>query len=101
MQRNKKKTINILHHALSLYPADAQVDPEIYTALTTIYYKQRNYQLSLLWALIAEEAGIERIEFSRLKTELEELKVDTDPIATLADETLESIQLGQFKVPAI
>jgi hypothetical protein len=101
MKRDVKKTINILHHALSLYPADAQVDPEIYTALTTIYYKQRNYQLSLLWALIAEEAGIERIEFSKIKTELTDLKIDIDPIVTLADDTLESIQLGQFKVPTL
>ena len=99
MKRDIKKTIDILHHALSLYPADAEVDPEIYTALTTIYYKQRNYQQSLLWALIAEEAGIERIEFSRIKTELKELKIDADPIEALADDTLDSIKLGQFKVP--
>jgi len=101
MKRDVKKTIAILHHALSLYPADAAVDPEIYTALTTIHYKQRNYQLSLLWALIAEQAGIERIEFDRIKTELKELKIDADPIESLADETLESIQLGQFKAPQL
>jgi hypothetical protein len=101
MKRDVKKTINILHHALSLYPAEAVVDPEIYTALTTIYYKQRNYQLSLLWALIAEQAGIERIEFDRIKTELKALKIDADPIEALADETLESIKLGQFKTPQL
>lgn len=99
MKRDVKKTIDILHHALSLYPADAEVDPEIYTALTTIYYKQRNYQLSLLWALIAEEAGIERIEFARIKTELKELKIDVDPIEAMAEQTMDSIELGQFKVP--
>lgn len=101
MKRDVKKTIDILHHALSLYPADAAIDPEIYTALTTIHYTQRNYQLSLLWALIAEEAGIERIEFARIKTELKELKIDADPIEALADDTLESIKLGQFKAPQI
>lgn len=99
MKRDAKKTIDILHHALSLYPADAEVDPEIYTALTTIYYKQRNYQLSMLWALIAEDAGIERIEFSKIKTELKDLKIDTDPIESLADDTIDSISSGQFKVP--
>jgi hypothetical protein len=101
MQRDVKKTINILHHALSLYPADAEVDPEIYTALTTIYYKQRNYQLSLLWALIAEEAGIERIEFDRIKTELKDLQIDAGPIESLADDTLDSIQTGNFKAPVL
>lgn len=100
-RRDVKKTIEILHHALSLYPADAEVDPEIYTALTTIYYKQRNYPLSMLWALIAEEAGIERIEFSRIKTELQQLQIDAEPIEAMAQQTLDSIKQGQFKVPVI
>lgn len=101
MKRDVKKTIDILHHALSLYPAEAVVDPEIYTALTTIYYKQRNYQLSYLWALIAEEAGIERIEFARIKTELAESKIDTDAIEPVAETTLDSIKQGRFQVPAL
>jgi hypothetical protein len=101
MKRDVKKTINILHHALSLYPADAEVDAEIYTALTTIYYKQKNYQLSLLWALIAEKAGIERIEFSKIKTELAAMQIDVDVIETLAADTLSSIESGQFKVPVL
>ncbi len=101
MKRDAKKTIDILHHALSLYKADAVVDPEIYTALTTIYYKQKNYQLSLLWALVAEDAGIERIEFARIKTELKEMKIDADPIESLADDTIDSIKQGQFKVPVL
>jgi len=101
MKRDVKKTIDILHHALGLYPANAEVDPEIYTALTTIYYKQRNYPMSLLWALIAEESGIQRIEFDRIKTELKGLKIDTGPIESLADDTLDSIQSGTFKPPVL
>ncbi|WP_306521851.1 DUF2989 domain-containing protein [Rheinheimera sp.] len=99
MKRNSLKTIDILHHALTLYPADAQVDPEIYTALTTIYYKQRNYKLSYHWALLAENAGVQRIEFKQMKAELDKQNIDTDLIENAADETIESIQAGQFKQP--
>ncbi|RVU37495.1 DUF2989 domain-containing protein [Rheinheimera riviphila] len=101
MKRDVKKTIAILHHALSLYPAEANIDPEIYTALTTIHYKQRNFQLSYLWALIAEDAGIERIEFARIKTELAELNIDADAIEPVAETTLESIKQGRFQAPVL
>ncbi len=101
MKRNPQKTIDILHHALSLYPLNAQIDPEIYTALTTIYYKQKKYPLSYHWALLAENAGIQRIEFTRIKTELAELNIDTDTIETVADNTIESLQTGKFKAPAL
>lgn len=101
MKRDVNKTIEILHHALSLYPAGAEIDPEIYTALTTIYYKQRNYPMSYLWALIAEDAGVERIEFARIKTELDALKIDSTTIEPVMDVTLESIKTGQFKAPQL
>ncbi|HCU64348.1 MAG TPA: DUF2989 domain-containing protein [Rheinheimera sp.] len=100
MKRNPQKTIDILHHALSLYPADAEVDPEIYTALTTIYYKQKKFPQSYHWALLAENAGVQRIEFKNIKAELAQQKIETDSIEDIADSTIESIQTGQFKVPA-
>lgn len=101
MKRNPQKTIDILHHALSLYPADAEIDPEIYTALTTIYYKQKKYPQSYHWALLAENAGVQRIEFKHIKAELAQQKIDTDNIEDIADTTITSIQSGQFKAPAL
>lgn len=101
MKRNPQKTIDILHHALSLYKPEATIDPEIYTALTTIYYQQKKYPLSYHWALLAENAGIQRIEFTRIKEQLTKQEIDTDAIENVADTTIESLQAGQFKVPAL
>ena len=101
MKRDLTKTVDILHRALSLYPAGAKIDSEIYTALTTIYFKQRNYPMSFVWALIAEDAGIERIEFSRIRTLLNDQKYNLSKLENVAETTMNGIQNGKFTPPEL
>lgn len=101
MKRDQAKTINILHHALSLSAPTGNIDPEIYTILTTIYYKQRQFPLSFHWALIAEQAGIERIEFALIRKELKQQQFDLDQIEQQAEQTMAMLEQGKFVAPEL
>lgn len=101
MKRDLNKTIDVLHRALTLSTAGSTIDPEIYTALTTIYYKQGNFPMSLHWAIVAEDAGIERIEFTLIRKELSKRKQNTDSIESLAEATISSLEQGIFVIPQL
>jgi hypothetical protein len=101
MKRDLDKTINILHHALSLSAPTGKIDPEIYTILTTIYYKQRHFPLSFHWALLAENAGIERIEFALIRKELHQQQLDVDKIEQQAEQTISMLEQGKFVAPEL
>lgn len=101
IKRDLAKTIQILHHALTLSPAGSKIDPEIYTILTTIYYKQGNYPMSFHWALVAENAGVERIEFALIRKELKQQQLDLQRIEQAAENTLVALELGKFVEPEL
>lgn len=101
IKRDLAKTVQILHHALTLSPAGSKIDPEIYTILTTIYYKQRNYPMSFHWALVAENAGVERIEFALIRKELKQQQLDMQRIEQTADATIAALELGKFVAPEL
>lgn len=101
MKRDLDKTINILHHALTLSAPSGKIDPEIYTILTTIYYKQRKFPQSFHWALVAEEAGIERIEFALIRKELDQQQLDVEKIEMQAEQTMANLEQGSFVVPEL
>lgn len=99
IEKDKKLAITTMLDALKLYKAGDVVDTDIYTSLTTLYFKQNKLAESYHWALVAQAAGVERIEFDMILKSAKDNALDKDKIETLADETIASLELGQFKAP--
>jgi tetratricopeptide (TPR) repeat protein len=98
-KRDREKSIRLLHHALELYPANPEIDPEIYAALTSIFYKKKDYATSYHWALLAQQSGAFNVELQELKIYLEQAQLDHEKIKEAADHTLAQLQLGHFTPP--
>lgn len=98
-KRDREKSIQLLHHALELYPANPQVDPEIYASLTSMFYKKKDYASSYHWALLAQRSGAFNVELQELKIYLEQAQLDHEKIQEAADQTLTQLQLGHFTPP--
>lgn len=98
-KRDKEKSIQLLHHALELYPANSKIDPEIYASLTSMFYKKKDYATSYHWALLAQQSGAFNVELQELKIYLEQAQLDHEKIKETAEHTLAQLQLGQFTPP--
>jgi hypothetical protein len=99
IERDKSLAITTMLDALKLYKAGDVVDTDIYTSLTTLYFKQNKLPESYHWALVAQEAGVERIEFDMILKSAKDNALDKDKIETLADETVAGLEVGQFQPP--
>lgn len=98
-KRDREKSIQLLHHALELYPPNPKVDPEIYASLTSMFYKKKDYASSYHWALLAQQSGAFNVELQELKIYLEQAKLDHEKIKETAEQTLAQLQLGEFTPP--
>jgi hypothetical protein len=98
-KRDREKSIQLLHHALSLYPPNPKVDPEIYASLTSMFYKKKDYASSYHWALLAQKSGAFNVELQELKIYLEQAQLDHKKIKETAEHTLAQLQLGHFTPP--
>jgi len=93
--------IQTIYEALALYPAGAKINPDIYTSLTTLFFKQKKPAMSYHWALVATKAGVKRIGFEVIEKQAKKLKVDLTGIEEIAKQTLEGIQDGKFVPPTL
>ncbi len=100
IEKDKNLAINTMLDALKLYKAGDVVDTDIYTSLTTLYFKQQKLPQSYHWALVAQEAGVQRIEFDTIVKAAKDNALNIKQIEDLADETVASLAQGQFKAPA-
>lgn len=55
IDKNKAKTLNILHHSLSLYKADDDININILHTLATLYYQQKNTAAAYVWTNVANQ----------------------------------------------
>ena len=98
-KRDREKSIELLHHALELYPAEPKVDPEIFASLTTMFYKKKDYASSYHWALLAQQSGAFNVELQELKIYLEQAQLDHEKIKEAAEYTQAQLLLGNFTPP--
>lgn len=98
-KRDKEKSIDLLHHALELYPPEPTVDPEIYASLTTMFYKKKDYASAYHWALLAQQSGAFNVELQELKIYLEQAQLDHEKIKETAEHTQAQLLLGNFTPP--
>ncbi len=93
------KTVDLLYHSLELNKPGQIPNPEIFTTLVNIFYKQEKYTLAYTFARIAKESGVENIDFTPMKHQLTASGIDSDKYDTLASKTLTDILEGRFKSP--
>lgn len=98
IDRDTDQAIETILKALSLYKAGQKIDVDMYTSLTTLYFKKQNFAASYHWALVSKNAGVQRIEFQRILQDLAP-QVDKDKLEALADQTALTLSEGTFKPP--
>lgn len=101
IEKDRKLAINTMYDALKLYKEGDQVDVDIYTSLTTVYFKLGQLAQSYHWALLAKAAGVERVELDTIIQAAKDKQLDIDKIETVADLTIDSIEAGQFQPPVL
>lgn len=98
IDRDTDQAIETILKALGLYKAGQKIDVDMYTSLTTLYFKKQNFAASYHWALVSKNAGVQRIEFQRILQDLAP-QVDKEKLETLAEQTALSLSEGTFKPP--
>ena len=96
---NTDLAIDKLYKALELNPSGEDASPEIYTALTNMFFQLNEYKLSYIWALVARESGVKNIDLAPLEYELTNSGKSLEQLASLADKTLDDIENGTFRSP--
>lgn len=99
IEKDKKLAVQTMLDALKMYKQGDVVDTDIYTSLTTLYFKQNKLAESYHWALVAQQAGVERIEFDLILKSAKDQALDVDKLEALAEQTTASLEIGQFKTP--
>jgi len=101
IDRDRKLALTTMFEALKLYKAGDEVDTDIYTSLTSLYFKLGQLPQSYHWAYLAKEAGVERVELETIIKAAKDKKLDTSKIENIADATLDSIESGRFAIPVL
>ncbi|WP_018693763.1 DUF2989 domain-containing protein [Algicola sagamiensis] len=96
---DQDKTIRTLYRALEIKTDDDEILKEIFSTLTSIFYKKGEIKLAYIWGKAAEYKGAENIELSPLTLALKEEGRDIDKLDSLAQKTVSDIEDGSFKAP--
>lgn len=96
---DEEKTIDLLYKTLELNKAGQQPNPEVYTTLVSLFYKHEKYKHAYTFARVAKLSGIENIEMFPIENKLASSGKDLDSLDTLAEQTFDSIQNGEFVSP--
>jgi hypothetical protein len=96
---DEDKTIDLLYKTLELNKAEQTPNPEIYTSLISLFYKQEKYKHAYTFAKIAQLSGITNVEIFPIEQQLTATGKSLSGLDTLAQQTYDSIQAGQFVSP--
>ncbi|MBB1334374.1 MULTISPECIES: DUF2989 domain-containing protein [unclassified Pseudoalteromonas] len=96
---DEDKTIDLLYKTLELNKAEQTPNPEIFTTLTSLFYKQEKYKHAYTFAKIAQLSGITNVEIFPIEQQLTATGKSLSGLDTLAQQTYDSIQAGQFVSP--
>ncbi|BDF94753.1 DUF2989 domain-containing protein [Pseudoalteromonas sp. KAN5] len=96
---DEEKTIDLLYKTLELNKANETPNPEIYTTLVSLFYKHEKYKHAYTFAKVAQLSGITNVEIFPIEQQLTAAGKSLDSLDTLAQQTYDSIQSGQFVSP--
>ena len=99
IKRDLPKTVELLYKTLSMYKEGDAVNPEIYSSLSSIYYKLEKTSNAYLWAKVAQLSGQENVNLEELRLEINNQGKTTNGLDKQAQATLDSILDGDFVIP--
>jgi len=95
------KTLNLLYHALELYPSDATIDTEIFQSLASIFAHKKEHKQAYIWSkiLYLYSPKDSNINHETLVSYFKSNNLNTDFLDRVAKKTLNNILEGEFKAP--
>jgi len=96
IKRDLNKATNALLHALSLYPADAEVDVDIFRGLSAIYLKTEDFPNAYIWAYVGREFKLDNLDLAQIETLLLKRNVKLAPLKEKAEDYVQAIEDGNF-----
>lgn len=96
---DEEKTIDLLYKTLELNKAEQTPNPEIYMTLVSLFNKHEKYKHAYTFARVAQLSGITNIDILPIEHQLSATGKSLDSLDTLAQQTYDSIQSGQFVSP--
>ncbi|MBQ4832202.1 DUF2989 domain-containing protein [Pseudoalteromonas sp. MMG010] len=96
---DEEKTINLLYKTLELTKAGETPNPEIYTSLISLFYKQNKFKHAYIFAKVAQMAEVKNIEIIPIENELLSAGKNLSSLEALAQETYQQILNGEFVSP--
>jgi len=96
---NDDKTIDLLYKTLELNKAQQIPDPEVFTSLVSLFYKQQNYKHAYVFSKVAQMSGIENVDIFAVEQQLASSRKNLDSLDSLAQQTFQQIRAGKFVSP--
>lgn len=96
IKRDLNKATNVLLHALSLYPAGADVDTDIFRGLSAIYLKTEDFTNAYIWAYVGREFKMENLDLAQIETVLLKQNIKLAPLIDKAETYIDAIEDGNF-----
>lgn len=93
------KTIDLLYKTLELNKAQQIPDPEVFTSLVSLFYKQQNYKHAYVFSKVAQMSGIENVDIFAVEQQLASSRKNLDSLDSLAQQTFQQIRAGKFVSP--
>lgn len=101
IKRDPNKTLDLLYHALTLYPSDAKIDTEIFKSIASIFSEKEEYKQAYIWSKILHlyQPDDENLTVDTLNNYIALYNLDSEYLDRVAKTTLNKIVTGQFKAP--
>jgi hypothetical protein len=94
-----EKTIDLLYKTLELNKEGSTPNPEVLTSLISLFYKHDKFKHAYIFSKVAQMSGIENIDLLPIEHQLVSIGKSIDSLDTLAQQTYEQIQTGEFVSP--
>lgn len=100
-KRDPTKTLNLLYHALELYPNDAELDTEIFKSIASIFADKKEYKQVYIWSKILRlyDPKDSTINDQTLQRYVDDYELNAEFLNKVADTTLDKISAGTFVSP--
>jgi hypothetical protein len=100
-KHDTNKTLNLLYHALELYPSGSTINTEIFQSLASIFTHKKEYKQAYIWSkiLYLYSPKDSNISHETLISYFKSNNLNTEFLDRVAKETLNNILEGEFKMP--
>ena len=96
IKNDLSRTVETLHHALELYPAQAEIDTEIFISLVSIYVKQHKFDLAYVWGYVAKQFDIDTLDLPQIEVQVRQTTKNIDTLKHLGEQYSDDIRKGKF-----